>query len=228
MSTTANLQLCLRRLAKPVVLFCLIAVASPGSARDASTPDWPCVQRKVENVTSMQVWQGPAVDTMTDWQKEPDIPALVARLASRRTSLNEAEKAAQGFADQQPYAARARRLTLLFAGLFDTLQQQRRTVIGRLESYRRAQGQRALELERQGVVIADLEERSATDPAVAGALAEAQERFDMAQRIFQERQDSIPIACELPVRIDARAFALGKAIFDLMPAAATSMAPPAP
>lgn len=203
----------------------LAAAASPAAARDANTPDWPCVQRKIETVTSTQVWTGPAVDDMHEWQKEPDIPALVTRLANRLVPLAEAEKTIRAFAGQQPAPDRDKRLTLLFAGLFDTLQKQRKVVVARLEAYRRAQGQRALELERQGVAIAELEEKAAQDPTAADGLRDAKDRFDIAQRIFQERQDSIPIACEIPVRIDARTFALGKTIQDLLPAPETSMAP---
>jgi hypothetical protein len=202
-----------------------LLASSPAPARDVNTPDWPCVQRKVDNITSAQVWGGPAVDGMTEWRDEPGIAALATRLADRRVALEEAEKTIAVFAVRQPQPVRAQRLTLLFAGLFETLQQQRRSVIARLEAYRRAQGERALELERQGLGIAELEDKAATEPNTSVELREAKDRFDIAQRIFQERQDSIPFACEIPVRIDARIFTLGKAIHDLMPAAAASMAP---
>ena len=48
------------------------------------------------------------------------------------------------------------------------------------------------------------------------AVAKAQEAFDWETRIFQERQQSIPIACEIPVIIETRLYDLVKTIRPLM------------
>ena len=206
-------------------LISMTVVATAALARDISTPDWPCVQRKVENVTSTQIWEGPPVEDITSWRDNPEIRTLVATIANRRTPIGDAEAALKRYAEHEPDASRAERLTQVFAGLFATLQAERRMVIGRIESYRKAQGERALELERQSVALADLEEKAANDATAAKELEDAQARFDFAQRIFQERQNSIPFACEVPVRIDQRALTLGKSIHDLMAPAATVPAP---
>ena len=39
-----------------------------------------------------------------------------------------------------------------------------------------------------------------------------QEKFDWNARVFTERQDNIPLACEIPVEIEQRAFAVGRTI----------------
>lgn len=193
-----------------------LVMATAASARDTTTPDWPCVQRKIETVTSTQVWAGPAVDEISGWREDATVKDLVRLLADRRVPIDFADAAIKRFADNGDASARSERLTLLFAGLFSVLQDQRRTMMGHLEDYLRAQRSRALDLERQGLEIADLEQKAATDENAAAELREAQTRFDLAYRIFQERQASITIACEIPVRIDQRAFTLGQSIHDLM------------
>jgi hypothetical protein len=188
----------------------------PALARDTSTPDWPCVQRKIATLTSTQVWDGPAVEGITKWNDVPEVSGLVRTLANRRTPMGQAEAALSEFAHSQPDADRAERLTLVFAGVFETLHSQRKAVIEGLEKYLKAQRERAVELERQGVEIAGLKERAASDEKAASDLQEARTRFDWAQRIFQERQNSLPFACEVPVRIDQRIFTLGKSIAALL------------
>jgi hypothetical protein len=202
-----------------------LMLATSALARDASTPDWPCVQRKVVTVTSTQVWEGPPVDEITGWREDAEVSDLVELLANRRTPIKNADQAIRKFADGQAEPARSERLTLVFAGLFSKLQEQRKSVMARLESYLRAQRTRAFDLEQLGVAIANLEEKASTDEEAAKKLVDAQERFDLAQRIFQERQASIPFACELPVRIDQRAFSLGKSIHDLTAPPVTGQVP---
>lgn len=196
--------------------FAPLLMLGAASARDTTTPDWPCVQRKIETVTSAQVWQGPPVDEVSGWREDAAIKELVRFLADRRVPFEFADAAIKRFADNATASQRSERLTLLFAGIFAELQEQRRTMMGHLEDYLRAQRSRSQDLERQGLEIADLKERAATDEAAAVELRDAQARFDLAYKIFQERQASVTIACEIPVRIDQRVFTLGQSIHDLM------------
>jgi hypothetical protein len=195
----------------------------PAVARDRSTPDWPCIQRKIDNLTSTQVWSGPAVEDMNGWH-EPAVEQLVAKLANRRTPVKDAESELAKFAAGLPEAARVERLTLVFAGVFQTLFRSRADVMKGLEKHLRAQRERAAEIERLGTEVANLEEQAESAAVPPAALEEARTRFDMAQRIFDERQSNIPLACEVPVRIDQRIFTLGKAIDELIAQYATASA----
>ena len=47
---------------------------------------------------------------------------------------------------------------------------------------------------------------------MAGQIDALQEKYDWNARVFKERQDNIPLACEIPVEIEQRAFALGRTI----------------
>jgi hypothetical protein len=177
-----------------------------------SMADWPCVQRKVDYLTVAQVWDGPAVEGKLNWQNDKDIFTLVTTLASRRIPVEQAEAAIKKFADAQPADVRDKRLGLLFAALFEKVNNERKSVVTGIERYQRSQKDRSAELERQSTAIAEIERKGATDEKSAADLAKRQEDFQWAQRIFQERQTSIPIACELPILIEERLSSMIRAI----------------
>jgi len=205
---------------------------------------WPCVQRKMETVSVSQVWDGPPIEGIKGWYKDKELVDLVDFLASRRVPLDEAEDAIKAYAEKQPADQRDQSLTTLFAALFDKIQSQRRTVLSGIEKYQKSQIARSQELERQSTAIAELEKKVAAaqkgaDPSAPPSnavgvgpgevisdsgnissgspeLDQAREHFNWAQRIFQERQQSMPLACELPGVIDERLYALAHSIRGLM------------
>jgi hypothetical protein len=192
------------------------ATVKSEAAVKSATPTWPCIQRKVDNLSVAQVWDGPPIDGVKGWGSVPEIRDLVTKLANRRVPVKDVEAAVKAFAEKQPADARDKQLTLLFAGYFDTVHSQRRSVISGIEKYLKAQRERSSELERQSSDIGELERKAASDPKAAEELAKAQEQFDWAQRIFQERQTNIPIACEIPGLIDERIYEIGRSIRALM------------
>lgn len=174
---------------------------------------WPCVQRRIETVSVSQFWDGPSIDGVKGWYLDKDVSSLIEVLASRRVPVEEAEAQIKAFAEKQAADKRDERLVLLFAGLFDKISGQRRSVISGIEKYQKAQRERADQLEQQSTALGELEKKVggglvADNPE----LVAAQEKFNWAQRIFQERQTSIPLACELPVLIEERLYAIAQAI----------------
>lgn len=186
--------------------FCLATTAS--AAVDPNNPDWPCVQKKVENLSPMAIWDGPSIEEHKDWFRAEKVPALVTKLASRRVPMEKATKAVDDFAAAIPEADRDVQLTKLFAGLFDTVNNQRRGIISGIEKYQRSQKARAEELEQQGVNLANLKGDIVVDDTAAVPESEEEQKLYWAGRIFQERQANIPIACELPAVLEERLFAL--------------------
>src|SRR5262249_56412729 len=57
--------------------------AMPSPAEVAGSPDWPCVQRKVDEISPAQVWDGPAIDGLRDWDKDDKIQELTPIVESR-------------------------------------------------------------------------------------------------------------------------------------------------
>ena len=177
------------------------------------TTDWPCVQRRVDSMSVAQVWDGPPIDGVKGWFRDPDIVGLIEVLSSRRVPQDEGEAAIKRFAEAQPEDKRDEKLTLLFAGLWDKVMGQRRTVMSGIVKYQKSQKERAKELERQTTQISELE--SKLPPGIhedTPEIAALREKFNWAQRIFQERQSNIPLACELPVLIEERLYAFVRAI----------------
>ena len=179
---------------------------------DAANPDWPCIQRKVATLTSVQMWDGPDVDDLAQWKDNEETRKLVAILISRRVPLEQAAASIAQFAAAQPQDKRDEALKLLFAGLLSTVNTDRATVMNGLERFQRRQKARAAEIERQDAELRQLKERATTDANARAELAAAEDRHNWDIRVFTERQQSLPLACEVPVVIEQRLFELGREI----------------
>jgi hypothetical protein len=191
----------------------IIACVAPiAHAADAANPDWPCIQRKVATLTSVQMWDGPAVDDLSQWSDNEETRKLVAVLVSRRVPLEQAATSIAQFAAAQPQDKRDESLKNLFAGLLSTVNTDRATVMSGLERFQRRQKARAAEIERQDGVLRQLKERAAADEKARADLAAAEDRHNWDIRVFTERQQSLPLACEVPVVIEQRLFELGREI----------------
>jgi hypothetical protein len=196
----------------PIAALAVALAGSPAFAADAANPDWPCVQRKIATLTAAQMWDGPPVDGLDGWGDNEAVSKLIAVLVSRRVPLDEAAAAIAAFAAAQPPDKRDDALTLLFAGLLSTTNGDRAVVISGIERFQQRQRARAAELERQGAAIRRLRERAATDEKAQAELAAAEEGYNWDARVFTERQQSLPLACEVPVLIEQRLFELGREI----------------
>lgn len=201
----------LRSLLLIPVLSALAAPAATAAIGDKDYPDWPCVQRKVLTLTSAQIWDGPPVDDLRDWSSDNELVKLVPGLISRRVPIEEASAAIKAYAGKLPAAERDDKLKRLFAGVLSRINEERSSVIAGVERFQKRQKGRAEELERQGSEIIKLKEQ-AKDEASQKKLAEAEEKYAWDVRVFQERQQNLPMACEIPVTIEARAFELGREI----------------
>jgi hypothetical protein len=184
----------------------------PALAAEAANPDWPCPQRKVATLTSAQIWDGPPVEGLTQWRGNEEIEKLVPVLASRRVPLAEAAAAIARLAAALPRDKRDEALKLLFAALLAAMNDDRAIVLRGIERFQRRQRARAAEIERQGAAIRELKARAASDERARAELAQAEEKYKWEVRVFSERQESIPLACEVPVLIEQRLFDLGREI----------------
>ena len=117
-------------------------------AADRRDPDWPCVQPKVPQMSVAAMWDGPSIaDVGNAWQDDPTIKDLVVRLAARRTPLDAAEKVISGFITGSD-AEKQNKAKKLFAGLFDSLSQQRSEIISGIERVARKQRTLPIKLDR--------------------------------------------------------------------------------
>jgi hypothetical protein len=195
-----------------VLVGLLLAAAGspePGHAADPRYPDWPCVQAKVPEVSLAAVWAGPPLDDVADkWKADAKVGALLPRLAARRTPLDEAQKLIAEF-----LAGATEKKTemgkLLFAGLFDTLNAERTSVMNGLERITRKQREAAEKIRADGRAQQALQDATPPDQA---KIEELGNQLVWATRIFEDRRRVIQFVCEVPTAIDQRLFALGRMI----------------
>lgn len=193
------------------------AAPVPTPAEVAGSPDWPCMQRKVETISPAQVWDGPPIDDLKGWENDEKIQDVTGVLESRRVSLEDAEKAIKEYAQAQPEGERDQKLTLLFASVLSKINADRKFVIGRIEEFQKRQKARAAELEREGQKLGEKNQPiPSPDSAAAGTsdykLSPEQETYNWNARIFQDRQANLAVACDIPGLIEARAFDIAKLI----------------
>jgi len=190
----------------------LLAVAGSPElcfAADPRYPDWPCAQAKVPDLSLAAVWAGPPLDDVADkWKNDAKVSALLPRLAARRTPLDEAQKAITEFLAGST-AEKIEMGKLLFAGLFDTLNAQRSSVMSGLERVTRKQRQAADKIRTDTLALQALQDASAPDQA---KIEELGNQLVWETRIFEDRQRVIKFVCEVPTAIDQRLFALGRMI----------------
>jgi hypothetical protein len=179
-----------------------------GHAADPRYPDWPCIQAKVPEISLAAVWAGPPLDDIKGkWKDDPKVSALVPRLAARRTSLEDAQKAITEFLGSSADKATAGKL--LFTGLFDTLNAQRSSVLNGLERITRKQRTAAEKIQADAVAMQALQGSSSPDQS---KIEELGNQLVWQTRIFEERQRVVKFVCEVPTAIDQRLFALGRVI----------------
>jgi hypothetical protein len=198
---------------KTFVLFILVAEISLSlpAAHAAGRPEqnWPCAQPKVPQMSAAAIWDGPSIaDVGSTWEDNPALRDLVVRLAARRTPLDAAQKAIAGFVTGDP-ADKQEKARKLFAGLFDTLNQQRSEVITGIERVDRKQKDLADKIRADVATLRELEDKPEQDQSKINALAG---EVEWSTRIFEERRKTIRYVCEVPTLIEQRAFTLARSI----------------
>ena len=186
----------------------VLASGSASLAADPRYPDWPCTQAKVPEISLGGVWAAPPLDDTKDkWKDDAKVGALVARLAARRTPLEEAQKAITEYLSASADKATAGKL--LFAGLFDALNAQRSSVMNGLERVTRKQREAAEKIRADTLALQALQGASTPDQT---RIDELGNQLVWQTRIFEDRRQVVKFVCEVPTAIDQRLFALGRTI----------------
>lgn len=155
------------------------------------------------------VWTGPSLDAAAKaWRDDPEIFDLVARVSVRRTPLETAEKLIAEFA-KAAGDKRRDRLAILFAGVFERLDAERREVVAGLDRYGLKQKEMAEKLRLATQNLREHQDKAPADPVKTKELGEALQ-WDL--RIFEERGRALVFVCETPALIEQRLGALTRAI----------------
>lgn len=200
------------------LLLALISIVFAGAAtaqapQQQSQPDWPCRQVRVPELAIASVWAGPPLDeAMKHWREDQTIADLVIRLSQRRTPIDEAEWLLAQFAKSSG-DRRKERLTTLFAGVYEHMNDERRDVVNGLDRFGRRLKDMAEKAREETQTLRDLQDRKPPEPEAAKKAGEA---LQWRLRLFEEQRRMIGYVCESPALIEQRFGALARAIQQAM------------
>jgi hypothetical protein len=198
------------------VVTALVLLAGPAMAAQNSDPDWPCIQRKVPELSLGQVWNGPELPaSAADWSKDTTVAALVDELAARRVPLADAQQKIREFAEGLPKDVSPVRMAMLVQGLFDHMDAERAHVMSGIARYARAQIAMAAALRKEASEVDALRKKPDADP---NEVAVRSDRLTWETRVFDERVQSLTYVCEVPTLIEQRLYQLSKTIAQVLPA----------
>jgi len=196
-----------------VVVMAVVGWAQPSLALDPRYPDWPCQQLKVPEISIASVWNGPTLDSIDAIKPtDPKEIELVARLAARRTPMDDAKKLIADFIIGSKEAKQEKAKTL-FAGLYSTLNAQRDEVMNGIERFSRKQKEMAASVREEAQKLRAIQDKAGGDQAQNEELTN---RLAWQTRIFEERQKATSYVCDVPVQLEKRLFDLSSAIQNAM------------
>lgn len=191
--------------ARAVLLLLAGLACAPALAATQGDPDWPCVQRKVPELSIGQMWPGPMPEG--DWRADAGITRLSEVIAARRTTLDEVALLAADFAAPLSPSDRPGQMALLFSAVLDRIGAERRAVITGIGRYAHRQTDLAERIELEEAVLLRLTPEPDSDP---DSVAELREKLTWDIRVFRERSQSLTYVCETPVLLEQRAFAIAR------------------
>ncbi|MEO9517288.1 MAG: hypothetical protein ABJH45_04995 [Paracoccaceae bacterium] len=193
---------------KTLTLACVAAaLAAPLQAADFSDPTWPCIQRKIENLSLGLMWPGPVDPTLIEDDEvlRQDVYDLADALALRRVDLDEMRPLVEAFGAK--YGGDQDKLGLVFERVFSGLSKRRGRIITGIGDFSLSQ-----------IALAEQIDSARAEMDTQLALAEPdfdkvdalEEQLDWDQLIHSDRQRSITYLCETPLIIERRLFAIAQ------------------
>ena len=186
-----------------------VFLLSPVSTFAQSLPAWPCKQVRVPGIALAGVWNGPSIENeRKSWREDAAVSDLVAHIAPRRTTVEDAERQIVDFAKTAGERRKAR-LTLLFAGLYERLNDERRDVVAGLDRFGRRLKEMAEKSREETAAFYALQNRQPADPE---AVKKAAEALQWRLRLFEEQRKMTSYVCESPALIEQRLGQLARKI----------------
>jgi len=210
------MDLRLRNAALAFSLFTLLV--SQASAQEAAQENgddlWPCIQRKVPELSLPQIWNGPELpEAAADWSTDREVSDLVKEISQRRVPLDEAEQKIRDFAESLAPEGHDDHLFMLARGLFDHMNRERSDVMAGIERYTRKQIAFADSVRKETAAVDALERNPQADPAEVTRRTDA---LTFNTRVFHERAQSLTYVCEVPTLIEQRLYRLANTILPLL------------
>lgn len=192
-----------------VMALAWLGTAGPSIAADFSDPTWPCVQRKVEDLSLGLMWPH-QISESESTQNSADIDEIVGLLALRRIELEDLKPQVADFAAR--YNGDPDVLGLVFQRVFETLSKRRKRIIAGIGEFSLNQIDIA---EKIDLARVEMEQAMSADPPDYDRVDALEEQLDWDQLIYTDRQRSITYLCETPQIIERRLFAISQMLQQL-------------
>ena len=192
-----------------VLALACLGAAGPGLAADFSDPTWPCIQRKVEDLSLGLMWPYQVVDGETA-KNTADIDEIAGLLALRRIELEDLRPQVAEFAAR--YNGDPDILGQVFQRVFDTLSKRRKHIIAGIGEFSLKQIDLA---EKIDLARVEMDQALSSDPPDYDRVDALEEQLDWDQLIYSDRQRSITYLCETPQIIERRLFAISQMLQQL-------------
>jgi hypothetical protein len=194
----------------------LLALAGPAAAAPPASL-WPCIQPRVAELAAGQMWAGPPIED-AKWRDDQQVADLVPVLVARRTPIDDATAKVEEFA-KSAGGDRKARLTLLFAGVFEEINALRSRILAGIERYSQHQIDLSKRIKDESLKLAQA--KKAAGQATASdddrkKTADLEQQLQWDTRIYDSRSQAVSAVCESPVILEQRAFAIARAIQNVM------------
>lgn len=171
---------------------------------------WPCPQQRVPTISIGTIWSGPDPSVGKGWDEDFELASLAQKLASRRTSLDDADQLIADFA-QKAGANKDKQLTRLFVGVLDIINENRSKLLDGIMRYARGQERLAERMRDESDKISESQEDAKAE-GLGVAAQQTDREYAWDQRIFKERAQALTYVCETPTILERRAYDIGKRI----------------
>lgn len=193
----------------------LAFAALPALAQPKPDPDWPCAQRKVATLGYGSLWTGPDLKAAGEWGNDREAAQLARKLASRRTELTDVDGLLDEFVkDISDKDERDKRLTRVFAGVFEVINSERNTVVNGIVRYAQGQQRLAKRIREEADKVSEMRDGPAEDATKVATKegSDLETAFNWDRRIFDERNKSVTYVCEVPTLLEQRLGELARKI----------------
>lgn len=182
-----------------------LALAAPAQAADFADPTWPCLQRKVANLSIGLMWPHPVEPVEMAPDMTRDVKVLAENMALRRVPIETVQALVTDFV--ATHDADTALLGTVFEQVFTPLAKRRGQVIQGIEKFSLSQ---IAMTERIDQARADMDQLMAADAPDFDKVDQLEEQIDWDQRIYTDRQKSLTYVCETPVLLEKRLFAIAQ------------------
>ena len=193
-----------------VMTLAWLGAAGPGLAADFSDPTWPCIQRKVDDLSPGLMWPHQIVESGPT-ENNADIDEIAGLLALRRIELEDLQSQVAKFAARNNGDPDI--LGLVFGRVFDTFSKRRKRIIAGIGEFSLNQIEMANKIDLARV---EMEQALSADPPEYDRVDALEEQLDWDQLIYTDRQRSITYLCETPQILERRLFAISQMLQQLI------------